>query len=260
MAKLIGNLLSGSLGPYVFKIVNGKQVVTQKPSAGTIKHSSGTKLATKVFANAATLGAAVRKSLITPSAGLMGPAANAITANLCKALNSSLDKQSGKFYFGEDSFAVLDGLEFNSKSKVISFLPKLPVISLNRNLLSISQPKMDILKKFKFPPNAIKCEFTFALSLFRLHDGYMVEGAETQTVVAFINEGVLGPFEVNFYVPPGCLCLVSLFLDYYTADKSGWILLKDKIFSPGCFCGSIVTDGKYRDSDNRVWKKCIKFK
>ena len=260
MAKLIGNLLSGSLGPYVFRIVNGKQVVSQKPGAGKVKQAPGSRLAADLFSTAAKLGSAVRTTLTPSSVGLMGFAATAITARLCKAITASLDKQSGKFFFGEDSFAVLEGLEFNNQSKVSSFLPKLPVVSLNQKVLSVSVPKMDLGTKFKFPSNSIKCEMIFALSLFRLHDGYMVESAETRSVVVFKNDRVLHPFQLTFDVPAGCFCLVSLFLDYYTADKSGWVRLKDRKFSPGCFSGSVVTPGKYRDSDHRSWRKCIKFK
>ena len=259
MAKLVGNLLSGSLGPYLFRIVNRKQIVSYQTGADKVKQASGLMLATDLFTAAAKLGWA-RQTLITPSADLLGPVSGAITEELCKALTASQDNEPGEFFFGEDSFAVLKALEFNNQSKVSSFLQKLPVVSLSQKVLKISVPKMEIGTKFKFPPNSIKCEMIFALSLFRLNDGYMVESAETRSVVVFKNEEVLGPFQLRFVIPPGCLCLVSLFLHYYTADKSGWIRLRNEKFSPGCFIGSVVTPGKYRNSDHRTWRKWIKFK
>jgi len=63
MAKLIGNLLSGSLGPYIFRIVKGKQIVSLKPASGTINQSVATKVASEVFGKASTLGRQVRKTL-----------------------------------------------------------------------------------------------------------------------------------------------------------------------------------------------------
>jgi len=90
MANLIDNLLSGTLGPYVFRIVNGQQIVSRKEAKGTRKQSPATKAASKLFGDAATLGTQVRKTLAAQYPDLFSRAASTnISGSLFKALTSS---------------------------------------------------------------------------------------------------------------------------------------------------------------------------
>jgi hypothetical protein len=260
MAKLIGNLLSGSLGPYVFRIVNGKQIVSRKEAAGTRKQSPATKAASKVFGDAAKLGTQLRKSLAAQYPDLFDRVStNHISGHLFKALCSSKDPLSGRFEFEEDSFGVMEKLEFNLKSSVSTMMAKIPHVGLMKNHLIVFLSGLSIPREFKFPKKSIRCEISVALSLFRLKDGLMAELAESQSITVEKKDGIIRPYEFKFEVPAGCLCLVSIFLNYSTVNRNGWLLMKDSEFSPGCICGAIVTPGKYQGNDQRIWKKMIKF-
>jgi len=261
MAKLIGNLLSGSVGPYVFRILNGKQVVSLKPAAGTVKQSTATKQVNKFFGNAATLGAQVRRTLADQYPNLFKiEAINNITSKLIKCLKESHDPIKDKYNFKEDSFKSLAGVEFNKRSQVNRLINVHTNIELTGSILSVNMGYIDIERGVVFPRDSVRCEIVIALSLFRLFDGKMVEVAESQSLNFKFNEKFIEPTTFHFYVPPGCLCLVSMFLNYSTAGKSTWYTYQDHITSPGCFCGAVYTPGKYQNSDQRKWIKCAKLK
>ncbi|CAM4425498.1 hypothetical protein SAMN06265348_12143 [Pedobacter westerhofensis] len=260
MAKLIGNLLSGSLGPYVFRIVNGKQIVSRKEAPGTRKQTLATKAASRLFGDAANLGTQVRKTLAAQYPDLFDRiASNKISGHLFKALSTCKYPQTGHFEFGEDSFALMERLEFNPGSPVSSMMAKIPHVGLMKNYLVVFLSELVIPREFKFPKKSIRCEIVVAVSLFRLREGLMVELAEHQSIVIEKDQVIVKPYEFKFEVPAGCLCLVTVFLNYSTVNKNGWLLIKDNDFSPGCICGAIVTPGKYQGNDQRIWKKMIKF-
>jgi len=261
MAILLGNLLSGSIGPYVFRIVNGKQVVSLKPAAGEIKQSAATKRVNKFFGDAATLGAHIRKTLAGEYPKLFKiDAINQISARLIKCLKSGYDPVEGKYEFTEDRFDPMVGLEFNKRSQVKNLVNVWHKIELHGNILRVNMSEIYVQQDVKFPRDSVRCEIVVALSLFRLHDGKMVEVAERQSISFNFNQIIIKPFAFDFDVPPGCLCLVSMFLNYSSNSNSAWYTYRDHITSPGCFCGAVVTPGKYQNNDRRKWIKSIKLK
>jgi len=260
MAKSKGTLLSGAFGPYVFKIVNGKQIVCQKEAPGTRKHAAASIRTSQGFGRGSLLGKQLRKTLDAQYNGLfVQESSNAIVGGLNTALVDSRNSVKDVYKFHRDSFKILAGLEFNLKSKVRRQVSLSPKVKLTKNVLSVIFAKMEVPDQFKFPRKSITCEIVVALSLFRLHDGLMVDNAETQTIFVNKSAGVVGPHTFEFDVPPGCLCVVSIFLNYATAYKGGWKILKDHKFSPGYICDAVVTPGKYQNSDDRIWRPCIKF-
>jgi len=260
MAKSKGSFISGAFGPFVFKIVNGKQIVCRKEAPGTRKHTAATLRAAQGFGRGSLFGKKFRKTLDAQYYGLFTQeSSNAIVGSLNTALVDSRNSVSDVYKFQRDSFRILAGLEFNLKSKVRRMLSILPVVKLRKNVLSVVFSKMEAPAKFKFPRKSITCEIVVALSLFRLHDGLMVSNAESQTMQVHKSAGVVGPHTFQFDVPPGCLCVVSIFLNYATAYKGGWKIIKDHKFSPGFICDAKVTPGKYQNSDDRIWRPSIKF-
>jgi hypothetical protein len=260
MAKLIGSLLSGIIGPYKFSIRNGKQIVSKKITPGTMKQSKATKAVSQVFGRASSLGAKFRKTLAIQYFDLFNAdAINGLNRLMFPLLNRCRDVITGQYSFEVDSFSALEKFEFNLNSKVSSMMSKIPVISLNGNVLKVMLLQLSVPRDFKFPGRDIRCEIRVALSLFRLHDGFMVALAESQGIMIMKQDGIAGPHDFSFDVPAGTLCIVTLFLDYYTANKVGWVLIKDRTFSPGCICGAVITPGTNHQDDNRRWTKIPKF-
>jgi len=159
MAKTQNNLVSGTIGPYVFKIVNGKQTVCAKVAPGTMKQTVGTKKAAKVFGKAASLEKSLRNTLDVQYADLFTvKTGNEVRARLNSALQSSRLPLTGGFEFNEDSFAGLVGLEFNPKSRLRPMLSQIPEVTLNGNVLSVPLSKQGIPATIKFPRKTFICE------------------------------------------------------------------------------------------------------
>jgi len=254
------NLVSGTVGNLVFKIVNGKQIVCLKPAPGTMKQTVGTKKAATVFGKAASLEKALRKTLDVQYADLFTvQTGNEIRARVNLALQSSRLSLTGGFKFDEDSFAGLAGLEFNPKSKVRSMLSKLPEITLNGNALNVEISKQGIPATIKFPLKTFWCEIVIGVSFFRLEDALLVDLAELQRIIVNRSMTEIEPQTFKFDVPPGTLCVVSLFLNYTISNRAEGRILKDRTFSPGCFCAAIITPGKYQNSDERIWRQSVKL-
>ena len=260
MAKMKNNLVSGTIGPCVFKIVNGKQIVCIKAAPGTMKQTVDTKKAATVFGKAASLGKALIKTLDVQYAGLFTvKTGNEIRARLNLALQSSRLPLTGGFKFDKDSFAGLAGLEFNPQSKVRSMLSKLPEVTFKGNVLSVALFEKVSPAAIKFPRKTFKCEIVVGVSFFRLEDELLVDLAELQSMVVNKSMTAIEPQTFNFDVPPGTLCVVSLFLNYSISNRAAGRLLKDRTFSPGFICAAIITPGEYQNSDQRIWRKSIQF-
>jgi len=260
MAKFKNNLVSGTIGNLVFKIVNGKQIVCSKPAPGTMKQTVCTKKAATMFGKAASLEKSLRKTLDVQYAGLFTvKTGNEIRARLNLALQSSRLPLTGGFKFDEDSFAGLASLEFNPKSRVRSVLSKLPEVTLKGNVLNVEISKQGIPATIKFPRKTFWCEIVVGVSFFRLEDALLVDLAELQRIVVNERMTEIEPQTFKFDVPPGTLCVVSLFLNYTVSNRAAGRLLKDRTFSPGCFCAAIITPGIYQNSDQRIWRNSVKL-
>ncbi|MET1054439.1 MAG: hypothetical protein ABWY16_03960 [Pedobacter sp.] len=96
--------------------------------------------------------------------------------------------------------------------------------------------------------------------MFRLTGRYRVQKAEVQSITVEHDEKVISPHAFQYKVPAGCLCVVSIFLNYSTINEAGWKLLKDKNFSPATICGALVSPGSYKKGDNHRWTKMDKVK
>ena len=64
MAKKRGELFTGVLGPFVYRIVKGKQIITARIRKGTMKQTQNTKDFSNTFGMAAKFAAALRKTIV----------------------------------------------------------------------------------------------------------------------------------------------------------------------------------------------------
>ena len=260
MGKYKKKSAASSLGRTTTRTVNGKQILTMKAAPGIMKQTVETKKAAKVFGKVSSLEKEFRKTLDAQYAGLFTrETGNEIRGRLNFALHCSRLRLTGGYKFKRKSLAGLAGTEFNSKSTVRSLLSSLPEVKLKHNVLSVSLSKQVFPAVFKFPLKTITCEIVVGVSFFRLEDGLKVDLAEMQSMVVNKGAGAPIPNTFKFDVPPGTLCLVSLFLNYSIDNRGGGRLLKDHTFSPGCFCAAIITPGKYQNSDQRIWRKSVKL-
>lgn len=261
MGKFNGKFLSGVIGNLKFSVRNGKQVVSQAVAPGTMKQTEETKKASTVFGKAASLNKLLRQSLVAQYKGLFFNATiNSLTGRMSSILKDCKDPESGTYQFDLNSFLRLEQLEFNPKSKVSNLLPATPVATLKNDVLSLTLFEHPLPRDLKFPLKSFKCEITTALSLFRLKDRKMVFRAEAQSIVVEKGKKVSAPHTFLFNLPAGCLCVMTVFLNYWTIDESGWTIIKNRKFSPAVICGAYHTEGNYQAGDDRSWSRVdLKF-
>lgn len=253
MAKVIGGLLSGVVGDYVYKIVNGKQRVSARPVKKK-KKKSDPKTPLNIFGMTAKLGAAVRASLSNQLINLEGNAiCTRLTSPIMKSLKGSRDEESQLFFFEPDSFGALSHFEFNSVAKMYNFSGYNTDVSFEDKVIYVS------LEGIKFPTRAFRCEAEICVSLFRLRDGFYTAAPEKQTIEILKTTALGNIPQLRFDMPDGCLCIVSLFLKFYEPLGEKWIPMNGKKFNPGNICGVYVSPGTYKEKDKRSWQSMLRF-
>jgi hypothetical protein len=260
MATQKGLMISGKVGPHIYKIVNGKQIITSRAAPGSMKKSPAMLNYSKTFGMASSLGAQLRKSLVGSLNGFHdSEMVNRLNSHMVKILAQQRNALTGNYNFEPDSFKRLEGFEFNSNSNVKDLFKLTPTSSILDGTLSVKIKGFDVPRTLKFPATTYHCKFTLALSLFRLKNGSRLNLAETQTVEITKDKSKVGPFEFNFRIPDGCFYVLSLFLDYATAGKLGWKSIHDKEFNPGCICAARFAEGTDVGDPMRHWVKMMKY-
>lgn len=261
MASKKGEFFTGIIGNMVYRVMNGKQVVSSRMEPGTMKQTKATKAASGNFGEATALAAQLRRTLAIQLEGLYGdPMRNRLNGLLNKVLHESRDNVTKRFEFTVDSFNRLAGFEFNVDSKLTDYVLKMPLLDCRDGGVNINFSGFQGPGLFKFPPRSLRCKLTFTLSLFRLKQGKMVVLAESQSILLSKNGYLQEPEIFSFKVPDGCLYVVGMFLEYHSAGKSGWRVINNMTFSPGCIFAAGITEGKENGDSMLVWKKMKKLK
>ncbi|CAM4267897.1 hypothetical protein SAMN06265348_108285 [Pedobacter westerhofensis] len=260
MARKNGDLISGVLGPLVFRVMNGVQYVKPRCAPGKMKQTLETKRAANTFGMGSALGSKIRGTLKVQLQGVSNQGIkNRLSGRLAQILGSCRAPKSKRYNFDRDSFAGLDDFEFDARSTVAKLLGRPPVVVLAANKIKVQLPQLFIPSQVKFPYKGFQCKVNVSVSLLRLRDGLYKADANTQTMVCNKNMKKTDAHEFEFSVPNGCLCIVSLFLVYETAEGQGFKPINSKSFNPGCICKTFITEGDYYTGDEIFWKEMKKF-
>ena len=254
MAIWNGKMLNGVLGLYVFREMNGKQVVSRRLAKGEMKQTEETKRVAAVFGMAGKLGNQLRGTVKNSIDKLYDPAmSRRLTMTLKEILIRCCDPKSEQYSFEEQSFSRLNGFDYNLTSPLNKNLIKDLAPTMANGILSIvlsaSKP-MDLLI---FPEGSSACELTIGISLFRLKDGMKKFNAEIQVLTIRKYGADIDRQNFEFAVPDGCLCVVSVFLKYYTVLRDLATIINSKTFSPAGICTALITPGLYKNTDKRAW-------
>lgn len=260
MATKKGLLVSGKIGPHIYKAVNGIQIITSAMPAGTMKKTEAMHKHNATFGMATSLAAQVRKSLIVPlNCFEDSEMTNRLNSHMIKILGICRDVDTREFKFEQDSFQRLAGFEFNKNSNVTRLFQAIPTTVLTDNILTVNFKGFKIPNQLKFPLKSYQCKITVYLSLFRLAHGLRTITAESQTIEITKDKTAVHPFEFKFQVPNGCFYIVSLFLHYATAGPEGWRSDNSKKLNPGYICAAQISEGEDGGDDARTWIKMTKY-
>ena len=250
MAIFRGKFLTGVIGKLIFRELKGKQIVSAKTGKKKIKHTVGTKGASNTFGLASRLGKNIRaifQNLVNENAD--DEYVSRLTGELNTSLTASRDFETRIFHFEKNSFNGLSGFEFNLNSPLKKILNLKPKVNLENENLRVSLPPILSPLKLLFPLNSTKCKLIIAVGLIRLKDGKRVLNAEKQTLLIEKEKTIPGATDFLFKVPDGCLCIVSLFLDYF----NGNIPINSKKFNPAIICDTVISPGLYQNYDQPNW-------
>ena len=250
MATNYGKYLRGTLGPLVFKGYREKQIVTTKRGRGAVKQTTNSQRSASTFGLASKLGGKLRYILGNEIGGLQdGNMVNRMNTVFNLMLSDCRDPKTRLFSFKEYSFRRLADFEFNINSPLRNYLEVKPETTIANSKMQVVFPVLEHPAKLKFPEESTSCRMTVSLALFRLKEGKHISTSQSQRMVFDREKPELNGQTFTFEVPDGCLCLVSLFLDYYAYS----VPLNHKKFNPGGILDAFLTPGIYQGNDRRNW-------
>ena len=260
MAIKKGDFLTGVVGDYKFTVVNGKQVVSSRVKAGTMKQTEPTKRASGNFGTASALCKHFRNLNQSLISGLSdAKMSKRLNGRFTTILNDYRDTETYLYDFSEQSFKSLQGFELNETSPVRKRMLMLPEIKHDNRLLTLAFPESDQTISLKFPAKSHVCEMIASVAMFDLKKCTKAPAVETQQKMIEKKNPIISDFKFEFEVPPGCLCVVSLFLKYYTVLDIRGTMLNTKKFSPAAICGAIITPGTNEGYDTSNWLEMNKI-
>ena len=253
MARQDNKGLHGTVGPVCYRVVDGEQYVYGKTPKGKMKQTAATKKSAVVLGKASRLGQNIRSCFDYDIAGFEdGQMNKRLTGVLAKSLHLSLDEAKDHYTFDAYSFKGIADLEFNQNSPLKDYLRVKPEVIFNTGEVHIFFPEADIRNYLKFPKHGADCELTVAICLVNLKEPGILRRAQRQTIKADTDHQNLSGQEFNFTVPEDCLCIVSVFLKFYSL---GGTLMNSKKFSPAAIIDAVITPGTFAEQKNKLWTK-----
>ncbi|MCD0486650.1 hypothetical protein LPB86_00300 [Pedobacter sp. MC2016-14] len=253
MAIIKNKLVSGSIGPTVYKSWRGKQVLSSQPDSP--KQTKATKQRAGVFGKASRVAKLIRDNMncfmfYDPTM------INRFNAPIIDVLNHCFDEKTGSFTFERDSFLRLNGFEFHLQSLLINSLFVQPVVTLENDTLTLKIPEIYIQNQLKFPADATHCTIKVAFSLYAMEKG-METYVNYQTSEISKEQEVVPATEFSVAIPKGTLGVVGLGLQYYSKSAGMTTLINNKTFEPAAICSALVNSGIF--SEENLGEKANKW-
>lgn len=250
----------GVIGNLVFRVMNGKQVVSARPARDTYKQSTEGIKRSNTFGMASSLGAKIRADLtFNPNSFFDRELSGRLTAEVYKILLKCRNLDTMDYVFEPDSFSRLSGFDFNIHSKVREQLSENLLTVFEEGTLKVIIPQMETSEMFSFPYKSFRCKLTVSISVFRLRDGLALSTPQRQSITVTKDRQVFNEQVLEFEVPAGCLCIVNLCLDYAVAKRAGWVTVNHKTFSPAWICAAEITKGEYEPDGRWHWEESVRF-
>lgn len=176
-------------------------------------------------------------------------------------LHQAMNKETGSYHFTAQSFDRLNGFEFNIGSLVKRYFFARPDISIAGTQLRVIVPEMNIPRDLKFPKEARGCKLNICLTMYDLTYGHRFK-ASIKTIEILYDQAhsvVTAPEQLDFEIEPGCLCIVSISLQYIEKTFSGDVIMNNKTFNPSAIVKALVAAGDVDLERTKNWQE-IKFK
>jgi len=178
MGIINGKFIVGNVGPVVYKVVNGKNIVSTKGQKGKMKR---TKYAAGTFGITKRLGSKIMYSFQQLIGGLQD---NLMYQRMSTKLNSilylAMYRAISTYKFTDVSFTSLGNFDFNTRSPLRDTLRFVLVNSLKDGILRLGLNDCNDPKNIRYPTLSKSCEIVAKVSLFRLQERLKVPVAECE--------------------------------------------------------------------------------
>jgi hypothetical protein len=263
MAIIKDNLLVGVLGPLIFKIVNGKQIVTTKAAPGTMKQTASTIWTGKTFGLCSIISSHILQTYKRNFKNLQdGSMFGRLTPILYSSIVAGWDQEDRLFHFDEMDFSPLIDFDYNIKSPLKASLGVEIDVQQDGGKLLVSFTQLANRNVVHFPKGATSCEMTVALALFKLDEGLRTSTtiSQSQMIKKFSNQLEMDKFQ--FDIPGGCVCLVSTFLHFYSYTKNYAVSVNTKKFNPAAISAALMIPNSVSPNSDYKWVEMpgLKFK
>ena len=188
--------LSGTVGGYSFRVVNGKAIVQSKPGKNNMKQTDGTKSSASEFGIANSTAKKIRSFLLPIIQNLADPKMhNRFAVKIYEAVLAGTSLPKGKRTFAEGDLNLLSGFQFNSNSPFQKFATFSTQASLNNlGQVKIALPEITASEQLYFPENAsggMLCYLVTAVD----KDGYNESYSEVFKVAVPERNSIVAPQE-----------------------------------------------------------------
>lgn len=258
MAIIKNNFLVGTVGKLIFKVVNGKQVVSTKVARGTIRQSKESMQKAQIFGLASRFGSEILRSFKQYLNCFQDPAMfNRLIKKLYGAFVYAWNPETLQFNFEAHDFHILSDFNYNINSPLRDRLGLKTQLTFADGLLYVGFSAWGNMPVIKFLKDSNDCAITVGVSLYRLQDGFKTDQVISQRQIVKKYDNKLEIDEFQFKVPGDCLCVTSIFLNFYTKHSTYVNTLNSKKFSPSAICGASFTPGSFDPEMNIDGLICV---
>lgn len=214
-------LLSGTVGNYSFKVVNGVGIVQSKPGKGGVKQTKATKSSASEFGNAHALAKKIRAAQFPLLQDLSDSKMyNRFATAIYKAILSAADLPKGKRTLADGNLGALDQFQFNADSPFSKYCHVPMEAALNQdNKIEIALDAFHPYKDIAIPETATEAKLAFLITAFQAEEG-TESHAELFQFAFDISDTATAPQEwVSDTLPSGHVGFVSVALFYYRKNN-----------------------------------------
>jgi len=154
----------------------------------------------------------------------------------------------------------LVGFEFNENARMKGFASFKPIVTAKGGVMKVAFNELSVPQHFSFPLKSFRCVVTVSLSVFSLTEDLMLSHAKNESFELNKHTKVVPAQTFNFDVPPGCLSLIRMALEFFVVAKSGWKAVTDAKANPSVICGALYTSGVFKKGTFANWTSQKNFK
>lgn len=252
MARAKNKFIVGSIGEFVYRELNGKQIIQTKPAKGKVNITDTSMSAAVRMGKCSALAKYIRQSFQKVINGCYdGRMVNRLNAEISAIIGQCT--VGNDISFGRYSFCSLSGFDFNTHSPIRENTGFSPAVKQAEGILTVSLPDIVIPEQLKFPAGASNCEITMSVSMIRLKDNYIAQYPLRQSLHAERNLRVLPAHDFTFVIPSGCLYILSMSLKYSSVKNNIGTVYNTKLFNPVGILDAGQTDGVYVEGSGIAW-------